>query len=255
MRGRAMLTARRISPRILSAVWLASSSPAIHACTLTRTPHAHSVCGPCGTAPSSCEVQKRSASKATIPSDVNSSPLLKRYEQLLQSMQLHPNKSQETAVHALALLQQYACSSGSPYMLNSHPGVMPTEADDTTHGAEVEVPVQQPANGSENRDDTASLREPPAICGAYLHGPVGSGKTMCMDIFFGTLPLPESQCLQQQQPSTSVEHAVPRKPAPRKKQRLHFHEFMLHVHQRLHQLQQNRPRAVGKSRQGLAVYR
>lgn len=37
--------------------------------------------------------------------------------------------------------------------------------------------------------------------------------------------------------------------------RQHFHEFMMMVHGRLHALQASRPRIVGRSRQGLMVYR
>jgi len=48
--------------------------------------------------------------------------------------------------------------------------------------------------------------------GLYLYGDVGCGKTMLMDLFFDTLP-------------SNI----------RSKTRIHFHNFMQHVHQRLHQ--------------------
>jgi predicted ATPase len=38
-------------------------------------------------------------------------------------------------------------------------------------------------------------------------------------------------------------------------QRLHFHSFLLSVHQQLHQLQNSLPKVVGRSRGGLPVYR
>ncbi|BFZ53825.1 ATPase [Savitreella phatthalungensis] len=51
------------------------------------------------------------------------------------------------------------------------------------------------------------------VKGMYLHGDVGCGKTMLMDLFFETLP-------------SQVKH----------KQRIHFHAFMLSVHKKAHQL-------------------
>jgi len=52
-------------------------------------------------------------------------------------------------------------------------------------------------------------REPPR--GVYVYGGVGSGKTFCMDTFYGCLDV-ES------------------------KQRVHFHDFMLGVHRRIHEV-------------------
>ncbi|QQG37008.1 MAG: AFG1 family ATPase [Micavibrio aeruginosavorus] len=54
-------------------------------------------------------------------------------------------------------------------------------------------------------------RKPEPLKGVYMHGGVGRGKSMLMDIFFDQIP-PE------------VSH-----------QRLHFHEFMIRVHDYLHQ--------------------
>jgi len=52
------------------------------------------------------------------------------------------------------------------------------------------------------------------VKGLYVHGEVGRGKTMLMDLFFDSSP---------------VEH----------KRRAHFHEFMADVHERIHGFRQN----------------
>lgn len=51
-----------------------------------------------------------------------------------------------------------------------------------------------------------------SVKGIYLYGDVGCGKTMLMDLFYKTIP----------------EHLT--------KRRLHFHQFMQHLHKRMHEL-------------------
>ncbi|GMH82516.1 hypothetical protein TL16_g09284 [Triparma laevis f. inornata] len=60
---------------------------------------------------------------------------------------------------------------------------------------------------------TLKSRQPPSLPGVYIHGGVGCGKTFTMNLFHTTLkPHLESGSIQKQ----------------------HFHEFMLSVHQKMH---------------------
>ena len=67
--------------------------------------------------------------------------------------------------------------------------------------------------------------------GIYIHGSVGVGKSMLMDLFYSVCD------------AGHVEEDVEYKPIGRRRKRMHFHEFMLDVHQRIHAYKANHPRA------------
>ena len=75
--------------------------------------------------------------------------------------------------------------------------------------------------------------------GAYMWGTIGSGKTMLLDLFCSTFLEADRQQL------ARICGLC----------RLHFHEFMLTIHSRLHSLQESVPRVQGRSQFGLPVYR
>jgi cell division protein ZapE len=74
----------------------------------------------------------------------------------------------------------------------------------------------QPGGGSKSWRERLGLvrrAQEPAPQGLYIFGPVGRGKSMLMDLFFETVPIPA-------------------------KRRVHFHEFMLEMHQSMHEWRQ-----------------
>ena len=62
--------------------------------------------------------------------------------------------------------------------------------------------------------------------GLYLYGPVGTGKSMLMDLCFEQVQLPNTRRMRRNSNDET------------KKRRFHFHEFMSHVHHRIHELKQ-----------------
>ena len=176
---------------------------------------------------------------------------------LICGLKLKRDKSQDDAVAALQLLQTLAHTGSSTTMQSC-------QAAYASSGSSGELTLSQ-----ETSPTTPAGPPPlraPFVSGAYLYGPVGSGKTMIMDMFYSTLKLGDAKGAAAQSslfPSVSPEGTYTAVPtaapdggtfAPFKR-RLHFHEFMLLVHARLHALQQARPKVISKSRLGLPVYR
>ena len=84
------------------------------------------------------------------------------------------------------------------------------------------------------------------VQGAYLHGPVGTGKTVLLDMFFRKAALPPA-------PATSPVAATP--PTQRGKRRDHFHAFMQDLHLRLHEIHETRPRRIATTPEGMRIHR
>ena len=75
---------------------------------------------------------------------------------------------------------------------------------------------------------SAATTSKPSATGVYLHGSVGTGKTMLMDLFFDHCCVPE-----------------------RERRRMHFHSFMMDVHERIHeQKKRQQDAAAGGSASG-----
>jgi predicted ATPase len=79
------------------------------------------------------------------------------------------------------------------------------------------------SNDNSSNDSTTSQLLPSRLRGVYIYGPVGSGKSMIMDMFFDS-------CLIS------------------RKKRVHFHQFMLDVHKRIFQHKQTLLATYGRDR-------
>ncbi|MGJ8629486.1 MAG: cell division protein ZapE [Glaciecola sp.] len=69
--------------------------------------------------------------------------------------------------------------------------------------------------------------------GMYIHGPVGVGKSLLMDLFYASVTVPDDD---------SCCNNDSHKHAKITKRRVHFHEFMLDVHHRIFVYKQKHPR-------------
>lgn len=137
-------------------------------------------------------------------------------QDLVTTGRLSPDDSQRFAAQVLNALQN---SARKGVQAPSPPGISDKAAQ--------QLPVQDP------RSSTPTMLPYPR--GAYLWGTIGSGKTMLLDLFCSSFSDSDRQQLGLC--------------------RLHFHEFMLTIHSRLHSLQQSVPRIKGQSQFGLPVYR
>lgn len=137
-------------------------------------------------------------------------------QDLITTSRLKPDDSQKVAASVLSALQN-----------SIRQEVLPSGSQHSS--ATTDTASQQK---TEQTPDSAPLQYPR---GAYLWGTIGSGKTMLLDLFCSSLSNADKQQLGLC--------------------RLHFHEFMLTVHSRLHSLQESIPRTQGKSQFGLPVYR
>ena len=140
-------------------------------------------------------------------------------QDLVTTGRLQPDDSQQFAARVLNALQTAVEREAQPLSPQA-----------TSINAE--VASAQLANQASTSLTTAPF---PLPRGAYLWGTIGSGKTMLLDLFCSTFLESDRQQLGLC--------------------RLHFHQFMLTVHSRLHSLQESVPRIQGRTQFGLPVYR
>jgi len=162
----------------------------------------------------------KGASPAASADAVTSSVVLLLQDEI-NGGRLHCDRAQLRAAHKLERLQQALLD------YDNEPIVQFQEEQEENHIRQVKEENGEGSRkagckeASPSDDFGAARRLVPR--GLYLHGDVGTGKTMLMDLFFSSL-------------TTVI-----------KKRRCHFYEFMADVHDRIHQLKQNDLEVNGRS--------
>jgi len=146
--------------------------------------------------------------------DTSINSLLEYYDSLVQSGEVTRDVHQIQALKELDRLRDECIS-----YLNDQNNTATTTIDDNNNSQEESWSTltsifSMKSSWSEpisQERQSSNLNNPPPT-GVYLHGGVGCGKTYCMDLFYHSLP------------SSTI----------MKKQKVHFHAFMLNVHKQMH---------------------
>ncbi|XP_058249562.1 lactation elevated protein 1 homolog B isoform X1 [Hemibagrus wyckioides] len=157
-----------------------------------------------------CQTSENCRHRSTSLDCSKPTGLIGHYDSLVHSGLLLEDSLQKAALWQLETLH------GEMARYTNLPLSLPENRND----GDKESKISQSEHGVETEEKDGSKPPPPPGC--YIHGGVGTGKTMLMDMFY-----------------SHVEN-------PRKK-RLHFNAFMLDIHQRIHRLKQNLPkRSLGE---------
>ncbi|XP_047674254.1 lactation elevated protein 1 homolog B isoform X3 [Tachysurus fulvidraco] len=157
----------------------------------------------------------------TTPDCTTPTGLIAHYDNLVNSKILLEDSLQKAALWQLEKLSgEMARYTNLPLYL-SEKMKRKDKMSKSEHRAKNKESVKDVALREDTQEDEGytekdSLKPPPPL-GCYVHGGVGTGKTMLMDMFY-----------------SHVEN--------RRKKRLHFNAFMLDIHRRIHLLKQSLPK-------------
>jgi protein AFG1 len=139
---------------------------------------------------------------------------------------LHRDRAQDRLAKRLSRLQNALIGYDNPMVGYDNPIVFESmnesfkEKEDESENREEKKESTAKDAETEASGEPAIKRQIPR--GLYIHGPVGTGKTMLMDFFFNNADI-------------------------QKKERYHFHAFLANVHSRIHKLKQQDLKVNGRS--------
>ncbi|XP_077409521.1 lactation elevated protein 1 homolog B [Vanacampus margaritifer] len=147
------------------------------------------------------------------PTD-DSGDIVTRYDRMVRCGSLREDALQRSVLRQLVRLQQTLRNYSNTFYLNPPPLTVNPNCDRLQKRTEPCV-ITTGASAHKDEDNPPPPRHPPK--GFYIHGDVGTGKTMLMDMFYSGV---QNRC----------------------KKRVHFNGFMLDIHKRIHRRKQSLPR-------------
>ncbi|XP_068198015.1 lactation elevated protein 1 homolog B [Antennarius striatus] len=157
----------------------------------------------------------RRASSSSAPPAADSGPI-KVYDRLVQRGSLRGDPQQRHVLQRLAQLQDTLENYSNSVYLNTPPPRLHHKDPKSPPGRDGGPPIiaEETGGGSGAQEEAAP---PPPPRGVYIHGDVGTGKTMLMDMFYARV-------------------------GNARKKRVHFNAFMLDIHKRIHRRKQSLPK-------------
>lgn len=139
-------------------------------------------------------------------------------EDMVRAGKLEPDKAQKRVAKRLTRLQEALAGYDNAILFEVNKGK--EKGEETSQNAEEESVEENIEKNEQPQQSQQPALEIPR--GLYIHGKVGTGKTMLMDSFY--------------------EHA-----SVDKKKRLHFHDFLSQIHARVHALKQEDLKSKGRN--------
>lgn len=135
---------------------------------------------------------------------------------------MHEDKAQERAARRLARLQEALQDYTNEPLLVDREEMEESESSDQSDRGKTENKHDTTSADVKDGSSTTSVPVIQIPRGLFLHGQVGTGKSMLMDLFFEQAPV-------------------------ERKSRVHFHSFLQDVHTRIHRLKQQDLQMYGRS--------
>lgn len=168
------------------------------------------------------------SSSSSSTSSIQSTPKILDYiQEQIQSGTLVKDEQQIKAAKRLANLQEKLIGYDDQCMKDTVPITSKKEEDKEESQTPNSHQGQNDLQAEKVKQDKQPLNQQqishlPIPRGLFLHGEVGTGKSLLMDVFYQTTPM-------------------------QKKRRIHFHSFLQEIHQQIHKLKQSDLKTKGRN--------